>query len=281
MLAGLGEAKSFDARECDPYIGTSAGSIVAAMLCAGVDPGSGLGKLPEQPAVPAADGGPPPSHARRLLQAPAALATTATGPLASIALRSTAPGGRLLRRSALSRVPPGTRSLAELGRTIDESEARWDGRLQVAAVELESGRRVMFDGSGDPEVTVAEAVQASCAIPGVFRPLVVDGRSYVDGGAWSPTNMDCADVGRGIRVLCLNPTGSLRPRRTTPFGALVAFSRAAAAIEAAALRQRGAEVLVISPDSASVAAIGPNLMNPRPRAKVVAAGLAQGRRLSS
>jgi NTE family protein len=146
-------------------------------------------------------------------------------------------------------------------------------------VELESGRRVMFDGSGNPEVTVAEAVQASCAIPGVFRPLVVDGHSYVDGGVWSPTNMDCAEVGRGSRVLCLNPTGSLRPRRATPVGALVAFARSAAAIEAAALRQRGAEVRVIAPDRASVAAIGPNLMNPALRADVVAAGLVQGRRL--
>jgi NTE family protein len=278
-LAGLGEAESFDARDCDAYIGTSAGSIVAAMLCAGVDPRSGLGRLPEQPAVPDADGGVPRSHATRILQAPGSLAAAGAGTLASIVLRSTAPGGRLLRRVALSRVPRGQRSLADLGRTIDESEARWDGRLQVSAVELESGRRVMFDGSGDPQVTVAEAVQASCAIPGVFRPLVVDGRSYVDGGAWSPTNMDCAKVGPGSRVLCLNPTGSLRPRRWTPFGALVAFARSAAAIEAAALRQRGAEVTVIFPDRASVAAIGPNLMNPAPRAKVVAAGLAQGRRL--
>jgi NTE family protein len=279
VLAGLGEAESFDARDCDAYIGTSAGSIVAAMLCAGVDPRSGLGKLPEQPAVLATDGGTPPSHTVPLLQAPASLAAAAAGPLASIVLRSTAPGGRLLRRAALSGVPRGRRSLADLGRTIEKSEARWDGRLQVSAVELESGRRVMFDGSGDPQVTVAEAVQASCAIPGVFRPLDVDGRSYVDGGAWSPTNMDCADVGRGTRVLCLNPTGSLRRGRSTPFGVLVAFSRAAAAIEAAALRRRGAEVTVISPDRASVSAIGPNLMNPAPRAQVVAAGLAQGRRL--
>jgi len=278
-LAGLGEADSFDARDCKAFIGTSAGSIVAAMLCAGVDPRSGLGRLPEQPAVPAADGDVGPSPGAQVLRASASLAGAATGPLASIVLRSTAPGGRLLRRAALSRVPRGQRSLADLGRTIDESEARWDGRLQVSAVELKSGRRVMFDGSGDPQVTVAEAVQASCAIPGVFRPLVVDGRSYVDGGAWSPTNMDCANVGPGSRVLCLNPTGSLRPRRWTPFGALVAFARSAAAIEAAALSQRGAEVTVIFPDRASVAAIGPNLMNPAPRAKVVAAGLAQGRRL--
>jgi NTE family protein len=278
-LAGLGEADSFDARDCRAYIGTSAGSIVAAMLCAGVDPRSGLGKLPEPPAVPAADGYVGSSLGAQLLRASTSLAGAATGPLASIVLRSTAPGGRLLRRAALIRVRRGQRSLDDLGRTIDESGARWDGRLQISAVEMESGRRVIFDGSGNPAVSVAEAVQASCAIPGVFRPLVVDGHSYVDGGVWSPTNMDCAEVGRGSRVLCLNPTGSLRPRRATRVGVLAAFSRSAAAIEAAALRQRGAEVRVVAPDEESVSAIGPNLMDPAQRADVIAAGLAQGRQL--
>jgi hypothetical protein len=52
-----------------------------------------------------------------------------------------------------------------------------------------------------------------------------------------------------------------------------------AAIEAAALRRSGAEVLVISPDPKSVAAIGPNLMDAAPRPQVIAAGLAQGQRL--
>jgi NTE family protein len=279
MLVGLSESESFVAADCDAYIGTSAGSIVATILCAGIDPRSRLGRLPEQPAVPVSDGAAVSSPSARALRLGASLAGVATGPLASIVLRSTAPGGRLLRRAALSRVPRGRLSLAELGREIDRSGVGWDGRLRISAVELESGRRVMFDGSGEPEISVSKAVQASCAIPGVFRPIAVDGRSYVDGGAWSPTNMDTADVSRGTRVLCLNPTGSLRPNRGTPFAALGAVSRSVAAIEAAALRQRGARVLVISPDRESVAAIGANLMDPAPRPQVEAAGLAQGRRL--
>lgn len=93
--------------------------------------------------------------------------------------------------------------------------------------------------------------------------------------------MDCARVERGSRVLCLNPTGSLRPRATSPIGALLAFSRAAVAVESAALRQRGAEVQVVTPDPASVTAFGRNLMNPAPRSKVIAAGLAQGKLLAA
>jgi NTE family protein len=51
VLAGLQDAAGFDPRECEGYVGTSAGSIVAAALAAGVDPRTRLGTLPEQPPV--------------------------------------------------------------------------------------------------------------------------------------------------------------------------------------------------------------------------------------
>jgi NTE family protein len=200
--------------------------------------------------------------------------------LAAIGLRSTAMGGALLRRAALSRVPTGRRSLAHLGRELDQAGARWDGRLSVSAVELETGRRVMFGTPGAPEASVGTAVEASCAIPGVFRPIPVDGRRYVDGGAWSPTNMDRAPAGRGTRVLCLNPTGSMRVSVTSPMGALGLASRSLAGVEALALQRRGAKVRTVPPDAASAAAMGSNLMDARPRSSVIAAGLAQGRALT-
>jgi NTE family protein len=278
LLAGLGEGDGFDARGCQTYIGTSAGSIVAAMLCAGVDPASRLGEFPEPPSVEQAEEvsfGP----LTRLLRLGASAGTAATGPLASIFLHTTVPGGRLLRRAALSRVRRGRISLAELGAEVERSGADWDGRLMISTVELESGRRVIFDGS-DPAVSVPDAVQASCAIPGVFRPINANGRSYVDGGAWSTTNLDVAPVEKGTEVLCLNPTGSLRGRRGL-LSLLGPISRSQAAIEAAALRQRGARVKVVAPDGESVAAMGPNLMRRTPRPAVIAAGLAQGRTLAA
>jgi NTE family protein len=114
----------------------------------------------------------------------------------------------------------------------------------------------------------------------VFQPVRVGDRSYVDGGAWSPTNMDAADVGRGDRVLCLNPTASLRPTIGAPTVAIGPISKAAAAAEALVLRRRGASVTTINPDRASVSAMGTNLMDPGPREDVISAGLAQGRRLA-
>jgi NTE family protein len=249
------------------------------MLSAGVDPGSRLGQLPEPPPVEPSEEVEF-SPLTRALRLGASVGTVATNPLASIFLRTTVPGGRVLRRAALGRVPRGRLSLAELGAEVERSGARWDGRLRISAVELESGRRVMFDGS-DPAISVAEAVQASCAIPGVFQPLSVDGRNYVDGGAWSPTNLDTAPVSKGTEVLCLNPTGALGARRASLLSLLGPVSRSQAAIEAAALRQRGARVRVIAPDRDSVAAMGANLMRQGPRPDVVAAGLAQGRRLAT
>lgn len=269
VLAGLADA-GFDPRECEGYVGTSAGSIVAAALVAGVDPRERLGELPEPPPVPEPDG--EASGLRRLLEAGLAAGGTAAAPVVALGLRTTQAGGALVRRAALARVPDGRRSLAALGRELDRAGARWDGRLAISAVDLGSGRRVLFGRPGAPEATVGTAVQASCAIPGVFRPVRVGDRRYVDGGVWSLTSLDRAPAGRGTRVLCLNPTGSLR--------AVGVVSRSVAAMEALALERRGARVRVVAPDAASTAALGPNLMDAGPRERVIAAGLAQGRALA-
>jgi NTE family protein len=282
VLAGLQEASGFDPRGCDSFVGTSAGSIVAAVLVAGVEPRARLGELPEQQAdlddEPPGDGAPA-SAARGLQVALAAAGRGAAAPLAALGLRSATPGGALVRRAVLRLVPDGSRSLENFGARLERAGARWDGRLAVSAVDLGSGRRVMFGTPGAPEAPVGRAVEASCAIPGVFRPVEIGGRSYVDGGAWSPTNMDTVQASRGTAVLCLNPTGSMLSPLPRLYGAMALVSRSMAAVEALALERRGARVTTVAPDAASLDAIGGNLMNPRPRAEVIAAGLAQGRAL--
>lgn len=270
VLAGLEEACGIDMRECGAYIGTSAGSIVSAALVAGTSPRDRLGRLPEQPPVGDSEDGN--SLLARAAQVGVAAGGAAAAPFASVALRSTAVGGALVRRAALGLIPEGQRSLGGLGRSLEEAGARFDGRLSVSAVELSTGRRVMFGTHDAPQATVGQAVEASCAIPGVFRPIEIDGGTYVDGGAWSPTNMDTADVTRGSRVLCLNPTGSIRA-----FGPL---SRSAAGLEAMALERRGATVTTIAPDRASGAVMGANLMDAGPREEAIEAGYAQGHALA-
>jgi NTE family protein len=286
LLAGLEQGADFDARGCRCYVGTSAGSIVAASLVAGLAPDARLGATAgagvdgAASASDASDSAAGPSL-KQALGGVTELAGVAAGPLASLALASTARGGALLRRSILRAVPHGRRSLAELGRMVEDAGVGWDGRLQIVALDLDSGKRVVFGDPGAPEVSVSVAVQASCAVPGVFRPVLAGGRTYIDGGAWSPTNIDAAEVERGSAVLCLNPTGSLRPAAGSLAGALGPVSRGLAATEAFALRRRGASVTTVNPDAASVAAMGINLMDPARRRRVIDAGLAQGRALAA
>ena len=66
----------------------------------------------------------------------------------------------------------------------------------------------MFGAPGSPPASVAQAVLASCSIPWVFAPVEIGGREYVDGGVWSPTNLDATPARRGTEVLCLNPTAA-------------------------------------------------------------------------
>src|SRR4051794_8543544 len=263
VLAGLEEA-GVDPRESGGFVGSSAGSIVAASLAGGVSPLSRLGELPEQPPVEEQEPAGP-GAVRRAVE-------TAASPIAALALSWATPGGAFVRRLALGRVPEGQRSLGGLGRWLEGLDVSWDGRLRITAVEGESGRRGVLGAPGAPDLSVAQAVLASCAIPGVFRPLKANGRTYVDGGAWSPTNMDAAEVARGDRVLCLNPTS------TTAVGPV---SRSIAAAEALVLKRRGATVQVVNPDRGSADAMGPNLMRRSGRDEVMAAGLAQGRRLAA
>jgi NTE family protein len=283
VLSALDGPDGFDVCACDGFVGTSAGSIVATALATGIRPRERLGDLADVSAERSETGRDATDETtaiRRALEAASELGAAAVAPLASIALSSTAGGGAALRRAALARVRPGRRSLSELGAMVERAGAQWDGRLRIATVEIESGRRVVMGAPGSPGLSVAEAVKASCAIPGVFEPVRFGGRTYLDGGAWSPTNMDAANVGRGGRVLCLNPTASLRPTLNAPVGALGFLSASRAALEALTLERRGASVRTINPDVASARAMGTNLMDPAPRAEVIAAGLRQGRRLA-
>src|SRR4051812_29681686 len=279
LLAGLHEATGFDPRECQHFVGTSAGSIIAAGLAAGVDPASRLEQLPGQPAGPVESDGPR-SLIGGALRFGREAGATAFAPLAALALRSTAMSGAAVRRAALARVPAGKRSLSGLGSAIAKLDLDWDGRLLVVAVEVESGRRVVFGMPDETRLSVADAVEASCAIPGVFRPMRAGGRTYVDGGAWSLTNLDAAPVARGTRALCLNPTGAVGAGPSLR-GAIGPLSRSAATVEGLALQRRGAVVTTLAPDADAARAMGSDFMDARRRSGTQQAGYAQGLRAGS
>jgi NTE family protein len=133
----------------------------------------------------------------------------------------------------------------------------------------------VFGTPGAPFATVAQAVEASCTVPWLFAPVEIGGREYVDGGVWSPTNLDAAPAGRDTHVLCLNPTASLVPTQSL-LTLLRNVARTAVAVESMALRRRGAAVKTIAPNAECAAAMGSNFMAQEPRTRVLDAGYRQG-----
>lgn len=290
LLAGLEDAAGIDLRGCEHFVGTSAGSIVAARLSAGLalerpapdgQPAAEPVLDHEPAAAPAPDGGSPLSAlGLSLAERTAALMLRVSTPFVPAALALATPGGSLARSALLQtaiRSGDSSDELSGLASEIDATGVEFDGRLRVVAVARVTGRRVVFGRPGAPPAGVGQAVQASCAVPWLFAPVVIGGIQYVDGGVWSPTNLDAAPAGRDTRVLCLNPTGGLSGR-TRALAAARSLSRSATAVEAAALRARRASVTVIVPDEAAGNAIGTDLMARGPRERVLRAGYLQGLR---
>jgi NTE family protein len=272
VLNGLEAGAGLDFRNCEYLLGTSAGSIVAATLAAGRRPEAG-DRAAEEWARAVPDRIEPPEGSDWLGTIARGGRAVAT-PLVPLAMAATSRAGRLARAAVLRRSPRPERTLGNVRASIEALGARFDGRLRIAAVDRASGRRVIFGAPDAPRATVADAVLASCAVPWLFAPVEIGEREYVDGGVWSPTNLDAVPAGRGSRVLCLIPTAGATP------ASLRTASAAAAGYESMALRARGATIQTIVPDTPSLDAIGPNLMDQSRRAAVAAAGYAQGRRLT-
>jgi NTE family protein len=280
-LAGIEAEAGWDLRECRAFVGTSAGSIVAAVLAAGRRPevARTVGEGWER-AVADAEPEPAARTLASLAGRAGAVAAAAAAPLAPAVARGLEPGGAVVRAALLRRGRRATREIPELRAVLERMDATFDGRLRVTTVELRSGRRVVFGAPGAPSAGVTDAVLASCAVPWVFQPVEIGGREYVDGGFWSAANLDAAPVESGDEVLCLVPTAS--PRLAVDrLGALRRLAGAATAAEALVVRRRGAHVQVVTPDAATVDAIGPTLFDAARRPQVEAAGYAQGRTLAS
>jgi len=243
MLTGLAAA-GVDLTGADVVIGTSAGSVVGALVTTGVD----------LPTLYASQLAPPTA------EIPARLG------LATILRWAWVAAGRRDERRARARI--GAMALA--ARTVPEADRRaviaarlhgasWpERRLLVTAVDARTGEFVVFDR--DQGVDLVDAVGASCAVPCVWPPVTIGDRRYVDGGVRSPVN---ADLAAGCdRVVVIAPvTASFAP--TTRIGRQIAGL--------------GARVALIQPDQAAKRAFGRNVLDPARRAPAARAGQAQAR----
>jgi len=215
-LCALEEAvEGLDFTACDGYIGVSAGGFIAAGLANGMTPRQLCAAFIENTAE-APDRFDPaellqPAWAefgQRLRLLPRLLADAAREVLLEGRSRLSAIErlGRALPTGLLSSERFGealTRVFAAPGRTNDFRDLRH--RLVLVATDLDSGEAVPFGAPGWDHVPISQAVQASAALPGLFPPVEIDGRHYVD-GALKKTLHASVLLDRGLDLLiCLNP----------------------------------------------------------------------------
>jgi NTE family protein len=266
-LTALAERTAWDPRGAEVLVGTSAGAVLAALLGAGQTPAEILRTLTRDGGgslTPAAG-----FRLRRALPVP----LPASPRLALEALRRQPRLGPLARVAAwMPSGPLSSEPLAELLRGVVPEGWVEHPRTWITAYDLAVGRRAVF-GREEPAVDLADAVTASCAIPGLYHPVTIGGHRYVDGGVCSPSNLDVlADAGVDLAI-CLNPTSSLELGAAGWWGrlgnAVRRLSGSYLAREATALRRRGVEVLLLQPSASDIAVMGLNLMRTDGLADVV------------
>ncbi|HWZ42265.1 MAG TPA: patatin-like phospholipase family protein [Candidatus Saccharimonadales bacterium] len=262
LISGLMKG-GVDLSQADLIVGTSAGSFVGAYLAMGND----IAQLAETFSA----GEPQPVSTTQ----PAAPA-----PDLSILI------GKL--QEAVSGVRPAKEVRAEIGawaltsKTISEQdfiaslggwlsglpENAWPGRpYACTAVDAADGSFTVW--SQEAGIGLARAVASSCSVPGIFPPITIRGRRYIDGGMRSATNADVAKGYDSVLVVAVTvrvPDPTIAERFRKPLEN-----------EMKVLRESGARVELIMPDEASLDAFGINLMDRSRRPAAAKAGLSQGR----
>jgi NTE family protein len=263
VLAGIEVATGWDPRDAEVVVGTSAGSASGAELRAGL---SGADMAARRAGRPfSREGqellvalGPPPQVRPFDVEVDVDRARAAFRRLAlrTQLVRDSVPPG-VLTSVAMS---PGRMSASWLTRQVEwlNGGTGWPGRdFWCCAVDLDDGSRVVFGRPGEPPAEPGQAVAASCAIPGVFAPVEIHGRLYIDGGGWSPTNADVlADLGLDLVIV-------VSPMSAVPGCALerrdFVVRRACRSLlmrEIAAVRASGTPVVVVEPVEADLRAMG-------------------------
>lgn len=148
-------------------------------------------------------------------------------------------------RAATSLLGPGEHDIVSQLSALGRAEAWPERELWITAVRREDGRFVVFGRDGDAPLHLA--VASSCAVPGYFAPVPVNGATYVDGGAHSPTSADLLTDRELDLVIVLSPMPGPTRIPTDLYGASRLHSARLAAREVRTLRRRGTPVVVFRP----------------------------------
>jgi NTE family protein len=277
-LDAIAAETRWDPGSATHIVGTSAGSVVGGLLACGVPPwlmvAHSSGEALDADGRPVPPGGSWGGASFRLHSLRPAL-----GPGSwRLALGSLA---RPYRYSPVTLVagvlPDGPVSTDPIRETIQAAcPAGWapHPNFWAVAVDYATGRRVPFGRADAPECDLADAVAASCAIPGFYHSVRIGERRYVDGGVRSTTNLDLLALPGLDLVICLSPTSSLHATAPRTLGERLAFAMRQAtgrrlAVERQRVAEAGPEVVVIQPTVHDLDVMGTNLMSRVRRHQVI------------
>jgi len=260
IIAGLADRGVYLSR-MDRIIGTSAGAIVGARLAMGMTPEQlthqALIRFEGAPPVPTQKPPPPPDLSFLVSQLEELNAGKTTEQSVGVEVG----------RWALSAHPVATESefVASFWRRFPKKQ--WpSGAYECVSVNAADGSLKVWNESSGVPLALADA--SSCALPGFFAPVEIDGQPYMDGGARSATN---ADVARGSKTaIVVVPTAGINHP-------LAALSVPRLDLEVGILRKSGCKVALILPDSASVRAFGQSGAEETRNAAALDAGRIEGR----
>jgi NTE family protein len=286
-LACLQDRLPHAAAEADLIVGTSAGSVLAAALRCGASfeemaawqRGDAVGILGESAALAAQDSPLPPLPRLRVGSVPLAAAVLLRPHRVPPWVGASAwlPQGRGRHEAVHSLVTAlhARHHHRHHHHGRDGTPQGWaDGRTWIAAVDYDSGQRVLFGREGAPQVSLPDAVVASCSVPGWYQPAKIGGRRYVDGGVRSLTSLgvlgetDVDDIYVLAPLAGAGPGLALLPhlrieRRLRQLITRIVLS------QARTLAARGKQVTILTPSPADLAAMGINPMDPRRRQAVL------------
>lgn len=260
VLHALEARLGLDASSAEIVIGTSAGAAVSALLRSGRRPSElmdRLGELAGAGVTERAAAGV--ALGRRLLGSAYVVARSAS----RVPLLSWLPPPPGAGSVAARAFPAGVLSMrGALSALAGELPACWPERpTWLCALDLAARRRVVLDERAGGALGLVRAVQASCAIPGLYPPVRLGAHVLVDGGAWSPSNLDLVAGTGAVTALCVAPM-AFDPAR--PPGPAAAASRLLALRalrrELEVVRAAGVDVVVLAPGAAEVRAQGCNVM---------------------